>query len=332
MMGKFLLLLCAVIVFYSCAVHSQYNLGWFYIYSGQEGTPVLDNGLIYPSLPPDREFLAPLDNSQVGDSVTIRPERVERFSTIIQAMDQTIMLCGRPTNNIPGIVNIGAWRFSRGDENYYLLQMHENSVDYRDQRAYWVPEGRSMDIPVHPQNGQPEYVFTPGLSGCSIVVDSIDSNTLRVYHVRAGSDNENSDYNHRPGHGRGMVLALRYSRYGYYIDAAGDDGIPLYQHTMIQNNRGFAYLYYSRSDNLWHIHYQALVSPSMYSNMRPDGMIMMRFAGRSRVLYADSRSIDPNARHFRPVRVRQRIPNPENPNIPPLNPPYRPIHPDLKKK
>lgn len=72
------------------------------------------NGLIYPSLRPKRQFSAAISDQQgVSNSIrTICTERVQRFSTIIQAMDQTIMFCGQPSNNVPGIVNIGACRFS----------------------------------------------------------------------------------------------------------------------------------------------------------------------------------------------------------------------------
>ena len=36
--------------------------------------------------------------------------------------------------------------------------------------AYWVPQGGYADIPAHPENGQPQLVFTPGSAGARLLL------------------------------------------------------------------------------------------------------------------------------------------------------------------
>ena len=49
--------------------------------------------------------------------------------------------------------------------------------------SYWVPQGGSCLVPARPAR---TYVFTPDFSGCSILVDQIDPNWYKVYHVQGG--------------------------------------------------------------------------------------------------------------------------------------------------
>lgn len=76
--------------------------------------------------------------------------------------------------------------------------------------AYWAPQGGYVDIPAHPQKGQPKLVLTPGFSGCTFVADKLNENTLRVRHVQGGK--EDLEYNNLPdeAHGLGMISAMEY--------------------------------------------------------------------------------------------------------------------------
>jgi hypothetical protein len=58
--------------------------------------------------------------------------------------------------------------------------------------GFWVPQGGSCVIPANP--GTESFVFTPDFSGCSILVDQIDDNQYRVYHVQGGSNYLQNEY------------------------------------------------------------------------------------------------------------------------------------------
>lgn len=115
--------------------------------------------------------------------------------------------------------------------------------------GYWAPQGGYVDIPVHPGWAEPDYVFTPGFGGCSLVVDQLEENVLRVRHVEGGK--EDAQYNSLPGgeHGWGQAAAMEYYDYGIAAD---------------QNNNadtllgGFAFMKYDRRTKVWNIHYQSL--------------------------------------------------------------------------
>ncbi|MFP3449915.1 hypothetical protein SB765_33840, partial [Pseudomonas sp. SIMBA_067] len=56
--------------------------------------------------------------------------------------------------------------------------------------AYWVPQNRHYDIPIHPTGTEPTTLFTDNFSGCSFVVDQINDTHYRVYHVFSKKENE----------------------------------------------------------------------------------------------------------------------------------------------
>uniref|UniRef100_UPI0027D2E1A2 RHS repeat-associated core domain-containing protein n=1 Tax=Burkholderia sp. GbtcB21 TaxID=2824766 RepID=UPI0027D2E1A2 len=130
--------------------------------------------------------------------------------------------------------------------------------------AYWIPQGKSYDIPVDPiASGKPHHVFTPAFSGCSFVVDLINKETLRVYHVEGGKEIE--QYN-SPSieHGFGMVANMQYADYGYYQDKEGQ---------LYENVHGFAFLRYETnemegSEMQWRLHYQGQEAPAFVRNLR----------------------------------------------------------------
>ncbi|MGL4213698.1 MAG: RHS repeat-associated core domain-containing protein, partial [Morganella morganii] len=113
--------------------------------------------------------------------------------------------------------------------------------------AYWVPQGGYADIPAHPENGQPQLVFTPGFSGCSFVADKLDDMTIRVRHVQGGK--EDAEYNrlHASEHGHGMIGAMEYRDYGYHENYSG---------TVLENIQGSAFMKYEGDS--WQIKYQRL--------------------------------------------------------------------------
>ncbi|HCZ4708908.1 TPA: RHS repeat protein [Salmonella enterica subsp. enterica serovar Saintpaul str. CFSAN004144] len=122
--------------------------------------------------------------------------------------------------------------------------------------AYWAPQGGYVDIPAHPQNGQPKLVFTPGFSGCSFVADKLDEYTIRVRHVQGGK--EDIEYNDlaENEHGLGMIDAMEYRHYGYHTNEQGN---------LMENITGSAFMIYE--NNTWHIKYQSLANAPGISSL-----------------------------------------------------------------
>ncbi|AOJ73507.1 hypothetical protein WS78_32205 (plasmid) [Burkholderia savannae] len=151
-----------------------------------------------------------------------------------------------------------------GQENYMAIAPHVELFGAEvttgsTVKAYWVPQGKYYDIPVHPDiTTDPIHVFTPAFSGCSFVVDMMSEETLRVYHVEGGKEEE--QYN-RVGieHGRGMVAAMEYPDYGFH--RIGESNI--------ENVHGFAFLRYeSKEGGSWNLHYQGQEAPAYVKNLR----------------------------------------------------------------
>jgi hypothetical protein len=115
--------------------------------------------------------------------------------------------------------------------------------------GYWAPQGGYVDIPVHPGWAEPDYVFTPGFGGCSLVVDQLEANVLRVRHVEGGK--EDAQYNTLSvgEHGWGQSAAMEYSDYGIAVDQSNNADTLL---------GGFAFMKYDRKTKVWNIHYQSL--------------------------------------------------------------------------
>lgn len=114
--------------------------------------------------------------------------------------------------------------------------------------AYWARQGGYVDIPARPEKGDPELVFTPGFSGCTLVVDKKDDTTLRVWHVQGGKEDEEYNDVPRGEHGLGMINAMEYSDYGYH-EAGG---------AVLKNITGTAFLKYE--NGAWHIKYQRIIN------------------------------------------------------------------------
>lgn len=125
--------------------------------------------------------------------------------------------------------------------------------------AYWAPQGGYVDIPAHPQKGQPKLVLTPGFSGCTFVADKLNENTIRVRHVQGGK--EDLEYNNLPdeAHGLGMISAMEYRDYGYHHDDQGN---------LKENITGSAFMAYEQ--NRWNIKYQSLACAPGISSLKEE--------------------------------------------------------------
>ena len=115
--------------------------------------------------------------------------------------------------------------------------------------GYWAPQGGYVDIPVHPKGTDPEFVFTPGFSGCSLTVDQLNDNVLRVKHVEGSK--EDAQYNKLPAaeHGMGLSVAMEFPDYGFDVDN---------NNNVITETTGFAFMRYDQKTQAWDIHYQVL--------------------------------------------------------------------------
>ena len=129
--------------------------------------------------------------------------------------------------------------------------------------GYWAAQGGYVDIPLHPGLGQPDHLFTPGFSGCSLVVDQMDTSRLRVRHVEGGK--ELAQYNGLATneHGLGLSTSLEYPDYGLRVDANGRADSRLL---------GFAFMKYDRSARSWKLYFQSSEGAATiikYSSQRP---------------------------------------------------------------
>lgn len=113
--------------------------------------------------------------------------------------------------------------------------------------GYWVAQGGYIDIPMHPKGTEPEYVFTPGFSGCSLTVDQLNDNTLRVRHVEGNKEADQYNRLSSADHGMGMSVAMEYMDYGF--DNEGGK--------VVTQLTAFAFMKYEPKTKSWDIHYQS---------------------------------------------------------------------------
>ena len=104
--------------------------------------------------------------------------------------------------------------------------------------GYWLPQGGSCLIPANP-GGLRTVVFTPDFSGCSIMVDQIDANNYRVYHVQGGANYFQAEYLNNP---------LRNNILGLAASMTSDD------YGNADQPRGFAFL--KHEQGRWWIYMQ----------------------------------------------------------------------------
>ncbi|AVI67783.1 cytotoxin [Shewanella sp. WE21] len=126
-----------------------------------------------------------------------------------------------------------------------IMPKQETSIS-----AYWVPQGKSIDVPKHPRQGiDPEIILTPSFSGCSFVADELAGEKLRIYHVEGNK--ENVQYNDNDDHGLGLLGYMSYKDYGYNEK----DG------KTIENVTGFAFMAYNHETSVWDMHFQKQEHP-----------------------------------------------------------------------
>lgn len=126
--------------------------------------------------------------------------------------------------------------------------------------GFWAPQGGYVDIPLKPTGTDPDHVFTPGFSGCSLTVDQLNDNVLRVRHVEGSK--ENAQYNELSSgeHGMGLSAAMEFQDYGYASNEQGQQE---------QVTTGFAFMKYDRKQQVWNIHYQTIQGSSSIERYAP---------------------------------------------------------------
>jgi hypothetical protein len=167
------------------------------------------------------------------------------------------------------------YHFLKGQHIVILRYVHLGNQDqYPDKEGpifgYWLPQGGSCLIPVNPRSLR-TVVFTPDFSGCSIMVDQIDANNYRVYHVQGGGTYFQDEYLNDPlrKDGLGLAASMRPNDYG-------DADQP----------RGFAFLKHEQGH--WWIYMQKQTGVGLGWNqgkLTPIGPQVPR--GGARVLVAD---------------------------------------------
>ncbi|CAI8840481.1 dermonecrotic toxin domain-containing protein [Pseudomonas sp. GW456-12-1-14-TSB6] len=165
--------------------------------------------------------------------------------------------------------------------------------------AYWSPQGGYVDVPIHPGWGQPDHVFTPGFSGCSLVVEQMDENLLRVRHVEASHEAAQYVDLAPQEHGWGLSAAMELPDYGLRLDQNGNPDSIL---------TGFAFMKYDRTARVWKLHYQSnqgATAIAHYSKeqpgwfSRPDTLV--RVFGRTKVLKINTRPVTTIERSVAPA-------------------------------
>jgi insecticidal toxin complex protein TccC len=163
-----------------------------------------------------------------------------------------------------GLLLFTAMKVDLGKEGsgFAALQVVEDyrgeapSKDGKTVLGYWAPQGGYVDIPANP-NGGAKYVFTPGFSGCTLCVDQLNEDVLRVWHVEGGKEDAQYNKIDKKMHGIGMASAMEYRDYGYHSDERGD---------AVENVTGFAYLKVDEREkgHKWRTHYQGqLAAPNI---------------------------------------------------------------------
>lgn len=177
-------------------------------------------------------------------------------------------------DNADHIYNFRLNKFTstHGENSYYAIELPARPCSNRfsfgkksraspdlDTSAYFLVQGRFIDIPIHPAPNQPSFVFTPPFSGCSLVVDLMERTTnnqpekfYRVYHVEGRK--ENQQYNDLSDHGYGMVEIMQYKQYGYHFDTD--------RHRFLENVLGIAFMKYSQQHNTWLLYQQNQYVPN----------------------------------------------------------------------
>ncbi|XP_061718425.1 uncharacterized protein LOC133525987 [Cydia pomonella] len=147
------------------------------------------------------------------------------------------------------LVNGGQGKFSFAElkhtdsQTKKVLTVYALQVDGTGSYAYWLPQGRSIDIPARPKHGDAKFVFTPNFGGCSWTVTPTRYGKLRLRHVTGNNETyefNNLDVNQKGG---ATTYALQYKDYGYIKEG----------NQYVENSHAYAYMHYN---NGWKLHVQ----------------------------------------------------------------------------
>lgn len=221
-------------------------------------SPMQSNGFFTPYIrfAKDKPHLSrPNDGS--SKQHTLETEQVEMSNLLSNKITKFPIIFYINANFIKTNQNIYYFRVSKfkkdKDQQFYSVSMLADSasLSYLDARAYWLPQGQSIDIPIRPdEKNDPHFVFTPTFTGCSLAIDQIDDEKFRVYHVQGSK--EDKEYNELNTHGRGMFALMNFYDYGYVPEESGTPS----RLNNIRNIYGQAFLSYSRQFGKWVLHYQ----------------------------------------------------------------------------
>lgn len=115
-------------------------------------------------------------------------------------------------------------------------------------KAYWVPQGKFMDIPIKPGENDPQVVFTPDFTGCHFVADKLDTK-FRIYHVEGGRIEQ--QYENLTEHGEGQAARFTSNDYKVKIEEPGPSRNPETPQVTKYNHGAFMYMKYDRKENSW---------------------------------------------------------------------------------
>lgn len=208
-----------------------------------------------------------LEDALTEQALSTTPFLTDLISPTKVDMDNTTMNILANKNMAGGILSFNAVRFSITESNAVnaLRIVDTKTSTYQvgsgATQAYWAPQGGYVDIPAHPQKGDPTLVLTPGFSGCTFVADKLNEDTIRVRHVQGKK--EDPEYNNLDDeeHGQGMIDAMEYKDYGYHHDD---------QRELKENIMGTAFLKYE--DNQWKIKYQSLVNAPGIASLKEESV------------------------------------------------------------
>ncbi|WP_139139919.1 RHS repeat-associated core domain-containing protein, partial [Pseudomonas monteilii] len=216
------------------------------------------------SVPLLTDLLAP--NKVRGDSATEAVLTNKSGGGILAFNAVHLPLAENKSVNALQIVHANTMKSQRSPEMHY---------------AYWAPQGGYVDIAAHPRKGEPELLFTPGFSGCSLVVDKMSEATLRVRHVEGSK--EDAQYNDldEAEHGMGMLGAMEFTDYGFHDAAEG---------RVVENVTATAFMKYEEGE--WKIKYQSLLlSPTITSLQTKPGGFFKADQLKAQVRHYEGRSV-----------------------------------------
>lgn len=112
----------------------------------------------------------------------------------------------QPTN----IVTLGLWR-PPATNDIKAIQGAASSFMIGE----WLPQGSNIDVRITPRDKDAKFVFTPDFSGCSLIIDQINADEFRIYHVQGQGTTGNNMHEEYEchAHGLGQITAVHAGDY-----------------------------------------------------------------------------------------------------------------------